>query len=263
MNNGIDNDLVKVEQIVKSYLPSEFSDLGKMIRVKLGILVLKCLDIELTEDIYKFLAVVELIHNASLFHDDVIDDEKIRRKKPSCNRVYGVKTAVLYGNIVLSSVLEILLEMGNTDLILKMNDCVKSMCEGELLQQEFLGEFPDIDVYIRKTILKTGSLFEYLMYGLSELSKFKDREKLCLIGRNFGIAFQLKNDLDDVYDDIKNGIYTACAIFSGSVNINPQAIDKTKGLIDNYLSEVYTAWDMFKDSEYKNSLIGVVECLRK
>lgn len=262
-------ELGYVRSIVEDNLPCKLNDLGKMIRSKIGLCFFKSLGVEITKECLEFLAVVELVHNASLFHDDVIDDEDVRRNKQTFKSVYGEKTSVLYGNIALSNALEILLRLGHSELISAFNSCVKKMCLGELLQQEQRGNIPTIEEYLEKTKLKTSSLFEFLMFGILLYSKDKCDIDLELFGSNFGIFFQVSNDLEDYKkgvensSDIKNGIYTAPVIFANSLKFDKLAIDKTVGLIDNYLRKVKDVFDLLGDNEYKRALIGEIECLMK
>ena len=262
-------ELAFISCFVNKNLPCKTNYLGKMIRSKIGLCFFKSLGVNVTKEILDFLVVVELVHNASLFHDDVIDNEDIRREQPTQKSVYGEKTSVLYGNIALSNALEILLRLGNSELISAFNACVKKMCLGELLQQEQKGNIPTIEEYLEKTKLKTSSLFEFLMLGVSVYSNVKSDIDFELFGNNFGIFFQISNDLEDYKkgvessSDIKNGIYTAPVIFANSVKFDNLAIDKTKGLIDNYLRKVKEVFDLLGDNEYKRALIGDIECLVK
>lgn len=264
-------ELGKIKELVCANLPIEVENLGKMIRSRVGLYFLKGLNIQLDEKFLKFLTVVELIHNASLFHDDVIDNEQIRRDKPSLNSVYGNKSSILYGNIALSNATDILLELGYTELISEMNNCVKKMCFGELMQQGQFNNIPKLEDYLEKTKLKTASLFEYMMFGLSLLSGGKYRAEFVSFADSFGMGFQISNDLADYLkglensDDIGNGVYTAPIIYSQSVKIDSVAIDKTKGLIDNYLERAIAVLDEIGDNfdnDCKTALIGVIKCLR-
>lgn len=261
-------ELGKIREIVDANLPLSLGNNGKMIRSKIGLYLLKSLGIEVDDTFIKFLSVVELVHNASLFHDDVIDNEDERRNFPSLNKVYGNKIAILHGNIILSNAITILLEIGNDELVSEMNDCVKKMCYGELLQQKQINKIPSMDEYIEKTSLKTASLFRYMMLGLSILLGGKYKTEFENFAENFGIAFQISNDLKDYLkglkesDDIKNGVYTAPIIYAKSIKIDSVAIDKTKDLIDNYLKRARRVLDFLEEGEYKTALIGVIKCLR-
>lgn len=264
-------ELGKIQELVRANLPIEIESIGKMVRSRLGLYFLKGVFLEIDERFLKFLAVVELIHNASLFHDDVIDNEKVRRNMRSLNDLCGNKLSILYGNIALSNATSILLELGNIELISEMNNCVKKMCFGELMQQGQLNKIPNMDEYIEKTRLKTASLFKYMMFGLSILSGGKYRTEFENFADSFGIGFQISNDLEDYLkglensDDIRNGVYTAPIIYSQSVKIDSVAIDKTKGLIDNYLERTIAVLDAIGDdldNDWKTALIGVIKCLR-
>lgn len=261
-------ELKNIKTIIKTNLPINPNSESKMIRSKLGILVLKGLNLKITNPVLNFLAAIELIHNASLFHDDVIDNEILRRGTKSLNATLGEKTAVLYGNITLSNATKLLLQLDSTTLIEKMNNCIKKMCEGELIQIAQKGNIPTINEYLRKSKLKTASLFEFLMEGLSLLSKTPYTTELKNFGENFGIAFQINNDLSDYLkgvkksSDIKNKIYTAPIIYANSIKDDKLAIDKTTSLIDNYCTRAEDILSLLGDSSYKTTLIGVIKCLK-
>ncbi|MBR3888964.1 polyprenyl synthetase family protein [bacterium] len=262
-------EIENVRAIIQENLPCELNDFGKMIRSKIGLYFFKSLGVEITKECLEFLAVVELVHNASLFHDDVIDNELIRREQPTFSSSRGDKVSILYGNLALSNALSILLKFENVEFISALNNCVKKMCFGELLQQKSLNKIPTINEYIEKTRLKTSSLFQFLMKGVSVLSNTNYIEKFESFGDNFGVGFQIANDLADYLkgvensSDIKNGIYTAPIIYAQSVKFDKLAIDKTKDLIDNYLKRAKGVLDLLGDNEYKRALIGEIECLMK
>lgn len=252
-----------IKSIVKSNIPYSYENFGKMIRSKLAILLLKCYDIKIEEKHLKFLSAIELIHLSSLLHDDVIDREDKRRDMKSLNAEFGNKRAILYGNVILSNAIKIILELKSMDLIDLINNTVKSMCEGELLQLSKLNKIPTIEEYIQKSKLKTATLFDCSIKGLNILSvNFPKTE----FGELFGIAYQIKNDLDDwrgeISSDIQNGIYTAPFIYEQSSN-KKTAIEKTNGLIDNYCMSLIETLKDIRDCEYKNSLMGAIRCLKE
>lgn len=262
----VDKELSFIKSCVKEYLPFEISDYGKMIRSKLGLCILHCMDIGITDNHYKFLTAIELIHNASLLHDDVIDEDIERRNQPNIRTIYNNKTSILYGDVAISNVLEILTDIGEIEIIKGFNRTLKRMCEGELAQYNNLNKIPDIDEYINKSDLKTGSLFTFLAEGINILTSCKISDSIADFCHNFGISFQIKNDLDNILtdkSDIKNGIYTAPVIYSNGIDITKEAIEKTKYLIDNYRSKCINSLSEIKESPYKEELIGVVECLTK
>ncbi|MCD8378600.1 MAG: polyprenyl synthetase family protein [Candidatus Gastranaerophilales bacterium] len=249
------------ERICRTDIPAVS---GKMIRSKIGLLIIKSLGIEPTQDYINLFCAIELIHNASLLHDDVIDEETERRGQISLNRQLGNKNAILYGNLLVADAFDYLLKINSINLTSIITQAIKNMCEGELLQKSHAYKIPGLKDYIEKTRLKTSSLFTALTKGIIEISQKENIDYLNEFAENFGIAFQITNDLKNgTKSDIANGIYTAPVIYSGSVTITNTAIEKTGSLIDNYTQKAEKALESLRDSDYKKSLIGVVRCLNK
>lgn len=263
MIQTLPTELNKIKSIITQNLPFVESDFGKMIRSKIGVAIIKSYNLEPTLYL-DFLACIELIHNASLLHDDVIDDETTRRGRENIKTKHNNKTSILYGDLILTNALELLSTYENINIIKHFNQTVSNMCKGELLQNNQLYTIPTFEKYIEKSKLKTASLFEFLIIGLHIISHNKISLKT-EFGTNFGIAFQIKNDLDNIKEnnsDILNGIYTAPVIYSNSIDITSEALEKTQCLIDNYRSKCITNLSEIEDNEYKKELIGVVECLK-
>ena len=155
-----------IKKILSENFPFEQTDFGKMIRSKLGILVLKAFGKDVTNSHLKYLSVVELIHNASLLHDDIIDNQKTRR---GFDNPADSKTALLYGNLLTVKAFEILIDMNSIELMAVINSAINSMCKGELLQQTQLYKIPTMDKYTEKTRLKTAELFRSIFKGINIL----------------------------------------------------------------------------------------------
>lgn len=256
---------------IKSEIQDKFSkncpyivtDYGKMIRSRLGSLILKSLNTDITDSAITIMTTTELIHTASLFHDDVIDNEKIRRTPNTDN-----KTAVLYGDIILTNAINLLLEINDHEIIKIFNNAIKNMCEGEILQKSQTGTIPALEDYLRKTELKTSSIFAAEMKALAICTNIPSTvsEKLTEFCNLFGIAFQIKNDLEDVLNeqnDLKQGVYTAPFVLTNSTALTDDAIEKTKRLLDNYIERAIDCLNILQDSSYKKELIGEAECLKK
>ncbi len=258
-----ENIISKEIQQIKTNLERNKVNLpiGKLIRSKLGFLMLKALNQPINDNHINFLTAIELIHNASLLHDDVIDNDKTRRNELSKNELLGNKTAILLGNLTLTNAVEYLLKTNSLQLISIINNTIQQMCKGELIQKAQENNIPTIEDYIQKTYLKTGTLFEGTIKGVLEISTIKN-SKLIDFAKNIGILFQINNDIKNLEKDITNGIYTLPIIFSNSINISKNSIEKTLSLIDNYTSNAIQALSCLGESEYKKSLIGVVECLK-
>lgn len=152
-------------------------------------------------------SLVELLHTATLVHDDVVDDANERRGYFSVNALWKNKIAVLVGDYMLSKILLLSLETENTDLLAVIARAVREMSEGELLQIEKARKL-DIteDIYFEVIRKKTASLISAcceagcLASGASE-----HRETMRLFGELVGMAFQIKDDIFDYGSSVEIG----------------------------------------------------------
>lgn len=188
----------------------------------------------------------ELVHSASLIHDDIIDEEKTRRNNPTFYQKYGSKLAVLEGDLLLSLALE---KLSKTTLEISKVFAlrIKKTILGEINQNENLNKIPDLNTYLNKTNAKTANLFIAGLEALFTLDK--KNENLLNFIKNYALAFQIKNDLDNYKNDqsdIKNGNYTLPVIYS--------SIEKTTQTIENYKNKALKELDIIEDSIYKASL---------
>ncbi|NQY09610.1 MAG: polyprenyl synthetase family protein [Flavobacteriales bacterium] len=162
---------------------------------------------EITDATYRAASLIELLHTATLVHDDVIDDSNERRGFFSINALWKNKIAVLVGDYLLSRGLLLSVDNGDFDLLRIVSQAVREMSEGELLQIEKARNL-DIEepVYFDIITKKTASLIASCCgCGASSASKKKeDVERMGEFGLLTGIAFQIKDDLFDYgsYDDI-------------------------------------------------------------
>ena len=209
--------------------------------------------------------IVELIHNASLIHDDVIDEEKIRRSQKNINSKFGNKMAIISGDYLLSVVMEKLTRLGKLELFEIFSKTIKEMCEGEILQYSNLYKIPTLKDYLKKTYQKTGSLFEACLLGCVMLSTSQEVENAKEFSKNFGIAFQIRDDIENILkggNDIKEGVYNAPIIFSGSIDNPVAGIEKSKVLLNNYLDIAQKCLCGMDESEYKSALKKLLELLK-
>lgn len=148
---------------------------------------------------YDAATLVELLHTATLVHDDVVDDANERRGFFSVNALWKNKIAVLVGDYMLSKVLLLSIENNNTRLLEVVARAVKEMSEGELLQIEKARKL-DIteEIYYDVIRQKTASLIATCCEA-GAISADRDdlSEKMRMFGENIGIAFQLKDDIFD------------------------------------------------------------------
>ncbi len=170
---------------------------GKRLRAKL---VLKISGDSIESQ--KLAAIIELIHAASLLHDDVIDEAKTRRGTPSINATYDSKTAVMLGDILYSKAY---LELNNfSPFIAKsISDAVTKLSVGEMLDVEFSKEIQlDEAKYFDMIYKKTAVLIEATAAAAASLAN-KDSQKFALYGKNLGLAFQIIDDVLDITADEK------------------------------------------------------------
>lgn len=155
---------------------------------------------KINESTYTAASLIELLHTATLVHDDVVDDSNKRRGFFSINALWKNKIAVLVGDYLLSRGLLLSLDNNEFDLLKIVSNATKEMSEGELLQIEKARKL-DIkeDIYFKIIRKKTASLIaSCCASGASSVGSDKDTiEKMKQFGENVGIAFQIKDDLFD------------------------------------------------------------------
>lgn len=146
-------------------------------------------------------AIIELIHFASLLHDDVIDSASLRRGKQSINAKYGDKNAIMLGDILYSKAFYEVATMG-ANLAQVISNAVYELSLGEL-DDVSLGESMNLDSqkYITMVARKTGALIEASAVCGGILRESDSTEKYRTYGRNLGIAFQIIDDLLDITQD--------------------------------------------------------------
>lgn len=159
---------------------------------------------EVNESTYRAAALVELLHTATLVHDDVVDESLERRGFFSINALWKNKIAVLVGDYLLSKGLLLSTEAGDFKHLHILSDAVKQMSEGELLQIEKARKLNlKEDIYFEIIRSKTASLLSSACcVGAWSTSKDKAiADKMKLFGEKVGIAFQIKDDLFDYGND--------------------------------------------------------------
>jgi len=172
---------------------------GKQMRPRFVLLCAK-LGGEVNAKTYRAASLVELLHTATLVHDDVVDEALERRSFFSINALWKNKVAVLVGDYLLSKGLLLSLENKDYDVLEVLSTAVKEMSEGELLQQEKSRNLNlDEDVYYNIIKGKTASLLASACAAgaCSTFSDEKDINNLRLFGEYTGMAFQIKDDLFD------------------------------------------------------------------
>jgi octaprenyl-diphosphate synthase len=145
----------------------------------------------------KLSAIIEMIHLASLLHDDVIDKANTRRGKPTVSFSFGNKKAIMFGDLLYSKAY---LELNHFEykVIQSISSAVCQLSLGEILDEELSERFnPNSDIYMDMIYKKTASLIEASTYCAGVISN-KDTNKLKIYGKNIGIAFQIIDDILDI-----------------------------------------------------------------
>ena len=165
---------------------------GKMLRSKL---ILKIAGI--SQESIKLCAVVEMIHAASLLHDDVIDDADTRRGQPSVNALYDNKTSIMFGDILYSRAFTELSQMDKR-VAYTISNAVTLLSIGEMIDVDLTNSFnSSYDKYLDMIYKKTASLIEAASRAAAILAGL-DEEKYALYGKNLGLAFQMIDDILDI-----------------------------------------------------------------
>ena len=214
----IKNEMAEFEVRFKDSMQSDVSLLekinhyiikrkGKQVRPMFVFLCAKMLG-ENADKTYDSAILIELLHTATLVHDDVVDDANERRGSFSVNAIWKNKIAVLVGDFMLSKILLLSLEKENTELLKIIARSVKDMSEGELLQIE-KARLLDIteDIYYDVIKKKTASLISSCCeIGAASVNADKEmRKKMKDFGEKVGLAFQIKDDIFDYGDGTNIG----------------------------------------------------------
>lgn len=260
--------VIDTKEPLNSYLKKFLTLPSKKIRCVLPLLYLKSQNQKITPEQLKFLSAIELVHNASLIHDDVIDNSETRRAHKTLSKEFDNKLAVISGDYILSVVMEILTGLGSIELITTVCKTIKKMCIGEINQNFDRFKIGKIEDYIEKTKNKTAYLFETAFSGVLLLDNHP--ENLSPFALDTGIAFQIRDDLLNLTDtdpskpqnnDIKEGIYNAPVILGGSTDNISKGIEKTRVLLNNYIKSAKKRIDFLPENEYKSALFGILELI--
>jgi octaprenyl-diphosphate synthase len=210
------NDLDKVEEFTKSKLLSEvdliakmalyqLSSGGKRLRSILTLASSKITEYKGEHDIH-LAACVELIHSATLLHDDVIDNSTVRRGKKTSNVIWGNQPSILVGDYFLSRCFEIMVDVGSLEVLKLLSNVSAEIAQGEVLQLQHKNEVDITEqVYLNIITQKTASLFGAAMKVGGCLANKSENEKKALqsYGVNLGIVFQISDDILD-YNSTKS-----------------------------------------------------------
>jgi len=172
---------------------------GKRIRPALLLLSAKLFQYQGTGAV-KLASVVEIIHTATLVHDDIIDEAQTRRGRPSANTQWGNAKCVLAGDWLYMQAFKIAVEERNFPILDVLIELTQQMVEGELLQMEKLGKLITLQEHLDLIYRKTACLFSACMRigGILGRATAEQEEKVGQYGRDLGLAFQIVDDVLDL-----------------------------------------------------------------
>ena len=175
---------------------------GKRIRPAIVLLVSRATmsDHELTPRHRRLAEITEMIHTASLVHDDVVDEADLRRNVATVNNLFGDRIAVLAGDFLFAQSSWYLANLDNLQVVKLLSEVIRDFAEGEIMQS--INSFDidaSIDSYLDKTYYKTASLMANSAKAAAVLSNANEKivEELYNYGRNLGLAFQIVDDILD------------------------------------------------------------------
>ena len=205
--------IIKVENLIQKKLKSDISLIekmskhhlssgGKRLRALLTLQSAKLTGYKESKRDINLAACVELIHSATLLHDDVIDESELRRGTKTTNSIWGNQSSILVGDYLLSRCFELMVEDGDLEILKLLSSTSAKIAQGEILQLQHKGEADLLEeTYINIINLKTASLFSAATKTGACLSNSNEKEKNALesYGRNLGLAFQIADDALDYY----------------------------------------------------------------
>ena len=208
----LENELKEVERRIlhqaslfdpgaESYVRYALEGGGKRLRPALVLLAGKVAG-EWSEAIRDLAVIVELVHVASLIHDDVLDRADLRRSRATCNAKWGVELSVLLGDALFAHGLQLATKLENAEVARKIAEASKNLCEGEILQTQRRFDLKmSTSEYLHVVGLKTGALFRvaaevpFLVFGSAEVK----REAARSFGQQLGVAYQIYDDCLDLF----------------------------------------------------------------
>jgi len=194
---------------------------GKQMRPMLTLLSAKNYG-EITEVTHYAAVSLELLHTASLVHDDVVDESSERRGQPSVNASYNNKVAVLVGDYILSTCLLNVSFTKNHRILYFLSQLGRTLAAGEILQlQNINSQEISEESYFQVIRQKTASLFETCssMGALSVGASDEDVEKAKIFGQNLGTIFQIRDDIFDYFDSSEIGKPTGNDMREGKLTL--------------------------------------------
>ena len=218
-------------------------------------------------------ACVELIHSATLMHDDVIDEGVVRRGKETLNRVWNNHSSVLVGDYLLSRCFEMMVEDGNIEVLKLLSSTSSKIAQGEVLQLQHKGEVDMLEeTYLKIISAKTAELFAAAtkVGAILSNSNKKEKDALEFYGRNLGLTFQIADDTLDYNAELKLfGKKIGQDFFEGKITLpiillyQKLEIEEKNNLINMFSKDTRDKDDLDKTIASINKHKIINECYQK
>ena len=217
LKSSVEDKLILVEEKIKTVLSSKVELVdemtkyhiktgGKKVRALLTLGSAKLCNYSKGSRDINLAACIELIHAATLMHDDVIDNGEIRRGEKTLNSIWGNQSSILVGDYLLSRCFEMMVEDENLEILKLLSSTSAEISQGEVLQLQHKGEIDMLEAtYLKIISAKTASLFAAATKVGSILGnkKNKMKEALEFYGKNLGLTFQIADDTLDYNSELK------------------------------------------------------------
>ena len=273
LKSSVEDKLVLVEERIKTKLISKVDLVekmtkyhldtgGKRLRALLTLGSSKLCGYEKGTRDVNLAACVELIHAATLMHDDVIDNGDLRRGKKTLNKIWGNQSSILVGDYLLSRCFEMMVEDGDQEVLKLLSSTSAEISQGEVLQLQHNREIDMLEeTYLKIISSKTASLFAAATKVGAILSNQENKVKDALefYGKNLGLTFQIADDTLDYNSELKLfGKEIGNDFFEGKVTLpiillNQKAnVDEKKDIKNCFLSHERS------ESDFK-SILGLIK----
>ena len=217
LKSSVEEKLILVEEKIKAKLESKVDLVeemtnyhlatgGKRLRALLTLGTSKLCGYSKGGRDINLAACVELIHAATLMHDDVIDNGVVRRGKETINSIWGNQSSILVGDYLLSRCFEMMVEDGSLEILKLLSSTSAEISQGEVLQLQHKGEIDMLEeTYLKIISAKTASLFAAAtkVGAILANKENKMKEALEFYGKNLGLTFQIADDTLDYNSDLK------------------------------------------------------------
>ena len=268
-NNSLQKELSLVKNLIKNEIIEEdtiselynyiFKSNGKRLRAQLS-LIASSPNKRKNKSRLKLASIIELLHTATLIHDDVVDQSQTRRGVKSVNNVWSNTHGVLIGDYIYSKAFILMVQIGDIKILKELANATNDISKGELIQIDALqntsitlSKLENISYY------KTGRLFEAAAKSGAMLAN-KDKKyetNISKCAKNLGILFQIKDDLLDysldekvigkpVFQDLKEGKVTYPFYFAYK-NANKKQKNQLQTMLGKKKQNIKSAYNMIKD----------------